>query len=195
MSRRRLWQFPNDRHDAGRVGHCRCAGRPGLIGRYSARHWWKDKKAVTPEQLAKSGSEHAHQSAFMQALLQWSPTIYALTFAIPNGAALSERSKSPQARLTGAIRMNVLKAEGLKTGVPDVFVAWPQGNMPVTCGLFLEFKKAKGGVVGPDQEAWRAKLINSNYAVRTVYNWKEGLNAVAQYFGQQPIHPDAASGE
>lgn len=148
---------------------------------------------MDPHKLAKSGSEHGHQSAFMLALLRWSPEVHAHTFAVPNGAALAERGKSPQARLTGAIRMNRLKAEGLKTGVPDVFVAWPQpGGM--YAGLFIEFKVADKGVIGPDQKTWRERLQSRGYAVRTVFSWKEAINATCSYFGKPDNYTDVGHG-
>ena len=146
---------------------------------------------MDPNKLAKSGSEHAHQTAFFQALLTWSPVVHAVTFAIPNGAALAERGKSPQARLTGAIRMNRLKAEGLKTGVPDVFVAWPINGY---AGLFLEFKVADKGVISDDQKLWRANLMQHCYQVRTVFNWQEAVNAVALYFGRPAQYADVGNG-
>ena len=86
---------------------------------------------ITPEQLAASGSEHAHQCAlFCWAALETSrfPEL-ALMFAIPNGG---ERNKIVAARL---------KAEGVKSSVPDIFLPVARGRWH---GLFIELKKIDG---------------------------------------------------
>ena len=60
-----------------------------------------------------------------------------MAFAIPNGGARNA--------ITGAM----LKREGVKKGVFDVFIGWARNGKH---GLFLEFKKQKGGTVTPEQE-------------------------------------------
>lgn len=140
---------------------------------------------MDPETLAKTGSETGHQRAFMQVLFTWSSEVHAHTFAIPNGGA---RGDSARVR---AIRGGDMKAGGVKAGVPDIMIAWPNGGW---AGLFLELKKPGKGVVGPDQKVWRARLEDRGYAVRTVYGYKEAINAVAEYFGQKLVCTDACSG-
>ena len=50
-----------------------------------------------------------------------------------------------------------LKAEGVTAGVPDLFVpAW---------GLWIEMKKATGGVVSPAQRDWIAYLEGIGHSV------------------------------
>lgn len=59
-------------------------------------------------------------------------------FAIPNGGA---RSPATAGRL---------KAEGVSSGVPDLFVpAW---------GLWVEMKRSKGGSVSAEQKGWISYL-------------------------------------
>jgi hypothetical protein len=57
-----------------------------------------------------------------------------LIFAIPNGAMLGGGR-------IGAIRMNALKAEGLRPGVCDLFLPAPKGAYH---GMFIEMKTATG---------------------------------------------------
>ena len=64
-------------------------------------------------------------------------------FAIPNGGA---RSAATAGRL---------KAEGVASGVPDLFIpAWR---------LWVEMKRTKGGTVSPEQKDWIAYLSNVGY--------------------------------
>lgn len=126
---------------------------------------------MTPDQLAKSGSEHAHQVALFaflavarnvgfKAAWQWAEKpgaamlgstndkVDALEWihAIPNGGTRGDDEKSR------AIRGGALKAEGVRQGVADVFLPWPVGEYQTTkeyddvfvakwCGLYIEMKK------------------------------------------------------
>jgi hypothetical protein len=123
----------------------------------------RPKKAIIP---------CASESQEQKALIQWAtmslgrlPELYQL-FAIPNGA-----NKSPAAAAK-------FKAEGLKPGVPDLFLAVPRGEYH---GLFVEMKRRKGGVISPDQEAWLICLSKYGYAVSVCLGWEEARDAILQY--------------
>ena len=126
---------------------------------------------MTPDQLAKSGSEHAHQVAFFAwcafaknfgfiAAWLWADgklegvvskpenVVPALEWihAIPNGGTRGDDEKSR------AVRGGALKAEGVRQGVADIFLPWPlyeriitETDMEMTvakwCGLYIEMKK------------------------------------------------------
>ena len=82
-------------------------------------------------------------------------------FAIPNGGS---RSKAEAGRL---------KAEGVSAGVPDLFIpAW---------GLFIEMKRAKGGVVSPEQEDWLEYLASEGYAVMVCRGLDEAMEMVKTF--------------
>lgn len=70
-------------------------------------------------------------------------------FAIPNGGS---RNKREAARLT---------AQGVKKGVPDLFIPRAAGKFH---GLFIEMKREKGGRLSPDQAEWLALLRREGYA-------------------------------
>lgn len=77
-------------------------------------------------------SEHFEQRELVRWFRQTWPDVR--IFAIPNGGA---RSKATAGRL---------KAEGVASGVPDLFVpAWR---------LWVEMKRAKGGSLSPEQKDW-----------------------------------------
>jgi hypothetical protein len=77
-------------------------------------------------------TEHEEQRELVRWFRQSWPNVR--IFAIPNGGA---RSKATAARL---------KAEGVSSGVPDLFVpAWR---------LWVEMKRTKGGSLSPEQKDW-----------------------------------------
>lgn len=131
---------------------------------------------MTPEELAKPNTEHAHQRAYFCWLNQQSFEPIKKAFAIPNGG---ERNKAVASKL---------KAEGVKRGVPDVFVPVPVWNDGIIhrCGLWLEFKapgdkgKAKGRLK-KEQEEWRDFLILQNYSHFVVYDYLQAIEATIQY--------------
>src|SRR5258708_3842236 len=94
---------------------------------------------ITPEMLAKSGTEHGHQAAlFCQAQIsapEFPELKYGL-FAIPNGGL---RTKVTAANL---------KVEGVKRGIADVQLAVARG---IFHALFIEMKKP-GEIKGQSNE-------------------------------------------
>lgn len=130
---------------------------------------------MTPEELAKPGTEHAHQRAFFcWCNQQQYDSRIRRAFAIPNGG---ERNVAVAARL---------KAEGVKPGVPDVFLPIP---VFTSNGLWIEFKKpgddsGKGkGVLSQDQKEWQSYLISQNYSHFVAYTHLQAQQAVLQYLG------------
>src|SRR5690348_6356166 len=73
-----------------------------------------------------------------------------LMFAIPNGG---------HRHIAVARR---LKAEGVKAGVPDIFLPWASDGYH---GLFIELKRRKGGTVSDEQADWHDALLQAGYAV------------------------------
>lgn len=87
-------------------------------------------------------------------------------FAIPNGGARSAT--------TGAM----LKAEGVRAGVPDLCLAVARQGFHA---LFIEMKKAKGGVVSASQEAMCAELRRQGYAVEICHGWQAAMTVITRY--------------
>ena len=87
---------------------------------------------MTPEQIAKSGTEESHQTA----LFAWA-ALHAnecpqlrLLLAIPNGG------------LRNKVTAGKLKAQGVKAGVPDIFLPVARGRYH---GLWIEMKEGATG--------------------------------------------------
>jgi len=71
----------------------------------------------------------------------------------------------------------MMKAEGLRSGVPDVFMAVPRGQ---SHGLFLEFKSHAGRLTA-NQIEFKANLVGMGYQVLVVRSLDEARLAVTQY--------------
>lgn len=120
---------------------------------------------ITPEQLAKVGTEAAHQCALMCWIALTAIPELKLLFAIPNG---EQRSAVTGARL---------KAQGVKRGIPDLFLPVMRNGKG---GLWIELKKV-GGVVSDDQQWWLEQLALKGYATRVCFGWEEARHALLEY--------------
>lgn len=155
--------------------------------------------------LAKSNTESAHQIAFFSYCTVarhfgfevadfWDKTgmvkknegepIDGLEWIhhIPNGGSRGSDAKSR------AIRGAKLKAEGVKSGVIDIFWPNPIGSY---CGLYIEMKApkekpkkstSKGGL-SEDQIKFGNYVMSVGYCVKVCYTYLEAVNALKEYCG------------
>lgn len=137
---------------------------------------------ITPSQLAKSGSESAHQTAlFAWAALnvkRW-PELRWLHH-IPNGGS---RGDSSQSR---AIRGGQLKAQGVRQGVADLSLPVRRGAWS---GLYIEMKRpcekpkresSKGGV-SDEQAEFGAFVMSQGFGWCVCYSWEEAAKIIEAY--------------
>lgn len=89
-----------------------------------------------------------------------------LLFAIPNGGKRD------------VISAKLLKDEGVRAGVPDLFLAVPKGKYH---GLFIEMKKVKGGVVSESQKEMGALLFGQGYYVAVCHGFIEAKQKIESY--------------
>ena len=113
-------------------------------------------------------SEHDEQVA----LFEWADLMsnhtypaLKLLFSIPNGG---KRTKGVAGKLT---------AEGLKSGVPDVMLAYPSGPYS---GLFVELKYGKNKLTA-NQKVWCEALAANGYRVVTCYGFDAARAAIEEY--------------
>lgn len=148
------------------------AGLADVAPEAPQRHGERRKRKSAPS-AHPTPTEHAEQAA----LVAWADGLsgrvpgLALLLAIPNGARTS---------MSVAKR---LRAEGLRKGAPDLFLAQPARGFH---GLWLEMKRQRGGVVSPEQRAWHAALIGAGYDVRVCRGWEEAARAILIYLGRRP---------
>jgi hypothetical protein len=72
-----------------------------------------------------------------------------------------------------------MKLEGLKSGVPDVFIAFPSGKSP---GLFIEFKAGKNKLT-EKQKDMIEKLLAQGYCCYVCYSMDEAIKVTSEYLG------------
>lgn len=116
---------------------------------------------------------HKSESVEQKALFQWWAYAHRgfnlpekALFAIPNGGARTAQ--------TGAR----LKAEGVRAGVPDVFLAVPSGDAH---GLFLELKRAKGGRTSRAQTETMKIFDLLGYRCVVARGAREAIDCVTEY--------------
>ena len=112
------------------------------------------------------------ESEEQQALFEWAalqrgkyPEL-SLLFHIPNGG---HRSKAEAGRF---------KAEGVKSGVPDLCLPVARGGF---YGLFIEMKRQKGSKTSEDQRQWLSSLEAQGYQVAICKGWQEAKIAIVGY--------------
>lgn len=95
----------------------------------------------------------------------------AMLFAIPNGG---QRHPAVAAQL---------KAEGVKAGVPDIFLACARGRWH---GLFVELKRSdRSNHATSAQRAWIEMLRRYGFSAVVAYGCAEAQQAIMSYLAQE----------
>lgn len=110
--------------------------------------------------------EHEEQVNFINWADHYLNNSELVLFAIPNGG---KRHKKTAAEM---------KAEGVRKGIPDLMLAYPQGGYH---GLFIEMKRVKGGSVSPEQKDIIARLQKQNYKVVVCKGWDAARTTLMNY--------------
>jgi VRR-NUC domain len=92
---------------------------------------------------------------------------YAL-FAVPNGGS------------RGVVEAVGLKAEGVRPGVPDLFLAVPRGGLS---GMFVEMKAIKGRA-SPEQTDFIASARLRGYRAEFCFGADAAIEAITNYMGR-----------
>lgn len=89
-----------------------------------------------------------------------------LLYHVPNGGS---RGKAEAGRF---------RAEGVKSGVPDLCLPVARGEWH---GLYIELKRTKGGHVSPEQERWISALREQGYAALVARGWEQAREIITEY--------------
>ena len=116
-------------------------------------------------------TEHEEQAA----VIQWWAGYAAqhkipenLLFAIPNGA---NKSMATAAKF---------KREGLRKGVPDLFLAVSRGGFH---GLFVEMKRVKNSYASDDQNYFSCLLMGEGYEMYFCFGAEPAIRVIKEYLG------------
>lgn len=129
-------------------------------------------RAPRVPKVPRARSEHNEQALLFQWIdleaKQW-PEM-ALIFAIPNGGFRHARTAA------------LMKAEGVRRGVPDVF--WPLPKVDecgeTWAGLFIEMK-VEGGRLDQWQQALHVALHSAGYMVMVAWTFEEARKCIEHY--------------
>lgn len=112
-------------------------------------------------------SEHAEQASLITwcRLHEYKHPELSLLFAIPNGG---------HRHIVVAHKM---KKEGVKSGVPDLFLPVARGDYH---GLFIEMKVV-GGRPSQNQAVWIENLTQQGYMTIVCFNWIVAKEAILKY--------------
>jgi hypothetical protein len=127
------------------------------------------QERITSAQYLKLVTEHGEQ----EALISKCEVHYAehpelrLLFAIPNGGLRDKRTAAK------------LKAEGVRAGVPDLFLPYPASGYH---GLFIEMKRPDGRT-SIEQDAWIQVLNLNGYLAVVCKGQDEAWNCLMGYLG------------
>lgn len=167
---------------------------------------------MTPDTLAKSNSEHGQQ----RALFAWANVASRYGFeaswddrsyTVPNYArdcygvpgvqllipALARLYAIPNGGLRDKATAGKLKAEGVKRGVPDIFLPLIVGTW---AGLYVELKRPEtkkvgtrkaeiiaqpAGATSEAQDDWIGYLRSAGYGVAVAFDWREAAKQIQSY--------------
>ena len=111
------------------------------------------------------------ESDEQRALIQWATTAskaeprLRLLLAIPNQAVREANARH-------------LVAQGVRAGVPDLFLACPVG---ARAGLWIELKRRSGGRLSPEQKDWIATLRGQGYTAEICEGWEAARHCILEY--------------
>ena len=113
------------------------------------------------------------ESKLQQSCVKWFDIQYSALrmnlFAIPNGGR------------RGKIEAGIMKGEGVRAGVADMFLAVPNSSPNLeSCGMFIEFKFGKG-VQNDNQKRFQAAVIKQGYRYEVISDFDSFKKLVNEY--------------
>lgn len=117
-----------------------------------------DRTITEAQEQAKLFQWAKHTEQFLPAL--------ALMHHIPNGGS---RNKVEAANL---------KRQGVKAGIPDIFLPCPVGGKH---GLYIELKRKKGGKLSTEQKIMLAELNARGYVAKVCKGAEDAIDTILKY--------------
>lgn len=134
-----------------------------------------------PRTPRKRSNQVQHEAADQRALFYWmwanrgKHKALSLAYAIPNGGL---RNKAVAGKL---------KAEGVKSGVPDICLPWPMHGSQWPHGqgygaLYIELKHGDNKPT-EEQKWWMTELNAAGNLAVVCYGWESAARMVCKYLG------------
>lgn len=125
-------------------------------------------------------SESSEQSTVIDWARTWGAKLDGLDMlhSIPNGAVLGNP------RYNRFALIGKLKAEGLKPGVSDLFLAVARNGYH---GLYIELKRKHGGTVSDDQQSWLIRAQEEGYKTVVCEGAESAIKAISEYLTLKEI--------
>jgi hypothetical protein len=77
-----------------------------------------------------------------------------------------------------------LKEQGVKAGIPDLFLPCARGGFH---GLYIEMKRRKGGRVSIEQKKTIIALREQGYRVEVCEGWEKARDVIKEYMDDKPV--------
>jgi hypothetical protein len=128
-------------------------------------------------------SEHQEQVALFKwaeyAVGRW--PVLELLYAIPNGGLRPARQRTDRRgrRVRYSVEAQKLRAEGVKSGVPDICLPVASGPFH---GLYIELK-TRTGSPSEVQRRWVAALTRQGYRAEVCRGWEQARTVIEDYLG------------
>ena len=124
------------------------------------------RSEVSP--LEAKEQRYLFQWAANMAMYKW--PVLRLMYHIPNGGSRN------------SIEAANLKAQGVKRGVPDVFLPVARQGFH---GLYIEMKRRRGGVLSKDQKEYIEALKEQSYRVEVCKGFLAAADVIEDYMGKE----------
>lgn len=115
------------------------------------------------------------ESRMQQALVSWW-SVACVDFGVPQILLFAIGNGGKRDAVTGAI----MKREGVRAGVADLFLSVPRGGKP---GAYIELKKPDGEL-SPLQREFLKLADAQGYACRVCYSVRSAIEFIAEYLGK-----------
>lgn len=121
--------------------------------------------------------EETHQIA----LVTWFDISYPnLSKISPKGKRISLLWATPNGGKRNLLEAIRLKKQGVRAGVPDLFLAVPRGTFH---GFFIEMKAGKNKLT-ESQEAYFEILREQQYKIEVAYDWMRAADMIRDYLNE-----------
>lgn len=121
------------------------------------------QKSAFPEPLEAQEQRELFQWAAMQAGKY--PELRFM-YHVPNGGKRNAKEAA------------LMKAEGVKAGVPDIVLPTARGAFH---GLYIELKRQKSGRLSEDQKQYLAHLQRQGYSAVMCRGWRHAASVILMY--------------